>query len=545
MELYPRHLTALGNGRQASMERLNDIINRAAQRRQGGRENGLENGNRGASGSGLDKSSPYSTSAHGQRAGVTPGHRPLPEQNARLGQYGNATRAQQQPGMANRATTPPSRGQHSATPARQQGNAGSAAHSMQGSRNAGERYTPAPERNSWPQANSAPARRDETYRAASRSDTQADWSGGWEEDTAPIQYGDWESDGYDEAAPARDASESYVLNRASARIAQTYPRNQRSMVTRELRSQMDDEVEPSVTPHARETRLPIPLPPPPATQRAAQPPRLTQPLNRSAAMVRLNQTKAPVSARSQGHRELTMQAIPAPYISSTSPCPICKGAGYLRADVQYGDPSFGKPIACRCKEAERKQKRRQDLEQMSDLAVFSGKSFENFNWNEIGVEEAYDAAITFAREPKGWLLLIGPNGCGKTHLAAAIANQSLDDGALVLFATVPDLLDHLRAAFAPTATEVYDKLFGRMREAEVLVLDDLGAQQSTPWANEKLFQLFNYRYNNRFPTIITANPKGLEGLDQRIYSRIMDTSLVAKVVLDRARDYRLRNPKRY
>src|SRR5579859_76802 len=324
MELYPRHFTALGNGRQASMERLNDIINRAAQRRQGGRENGFENGNGGGSGSGLggglDKLSPYSTLGHGQRAGVTPGHRPLPEQNARLGQYGNATRAQQQPGMANRATTPPSRGQHSATPARQQGNAGSAAHSMQGSRNAGERYTPAPERNSWPQANSAPARRAETYRAASRSDTQADWSGGWEEDTAPIQYGDWESDGYDEAAPARDASESYVMNRAGARIAQTYPRNQRSMVTRELRSQMDDEVEPSATPHARETRLPIPLPPPPATQRAAQPPRLTQPLNRSAAMVRLNQD-TPGSSQ---------PVIPAPYTASIAICPICKGAGYLQ-----------------------------------------------------------------------------------------------------------------------------------------------------------------------------------------------------------------------
>ena len=78
-----------------------------------------------------------------------------------------------------------------------------------------------------------------------------------------------------------------------------------------------------------------------------------------------------------------------------------------------------------------------------------------------------------------------------------------------------------------------------MREAEMLVLDDLGAHQSSPWANEKLFQLLNYRYNSRFPTVITANPKGLQAIDERIYSRLMDTGLVTKVVFDRARDYRL------
>jgi DNA replication protein DnaC len=513
------------------MERLNEIINRTAQRRQ----------------QEANSRSNYSAPPQGPRHGAAPGHRPLPEQNARLGQYGNAPRTQQQPGPANRAATPPPRIQQSSPLTRAPANAANQTHYTQGNRSAGERFAPAPERGSWQQAHRVPARHAENYRPAPQGDTRADWPGEWEEDTAPIRYGDWESDGYDEAAPARDASESYLLNRASARIAQTYPRNQRSMVTRELRSQLDEEVEPTVTPQARETRLPIPLPPPPATQRAGQSARLTQPLNRSTSTESIKQDfpRVSVPARPRGYRELTMQTIPAPYVSSNSPCPICKGAGYLRADVQYGDPSFGKPIACRCKETERKQKRHQELEQMSDLATFKGKSFENFNWNEIGVVEAYDASITFAREPNGWLLLIGPNGCGKTHLAAAIASQSLDKGALVLFATVPDLLDHLRAAFAPTATEVYDKLFARMREAEVLVLDDLGAQQSTPWANEKLFQLINYRYNNRFPTIITANSKGLEGLDERIYSRIMDTSLVTKVVMNRAGDYRLRNPRRY
>jgi len=493
------------------MERLNEIINRTAQRRQGG----------------LDKSSLYNTPPQGPRPGITPGQRPLPEQNARLGQYGNAPRTQQQPGAANRAATPPPRSQQSSPLTRTPGN-----------RSAGERFAPPPERKSWQQAQRVPTRHAETYRPAPQGDAQADWSHGWEEDTAPIRYGDWESDGYDEVAPTRDAGDSYLLNRASARIAQTYPRNQPSMVTRELRSQLDDEVEPSVTPHAREARMPIPLPPPPPTpaaQRAGQTPRLTQPLNRSASMMRLNHDAANAS----------QPVIPAPYSASSAICPICKGAGYLRADVPYGHPNFGKPIACECKEIERTARRRRQLQEVSNLGELQDKSFENFNPNSSrSVYNAYHTALEYAEDPYGWLVLIGKVGCGKTHLAAAIANRLLASGSLVLFSTVSDLLDHLRATFMPTSTEVYDQLFQKMREAALLVLDDLGAQQSSPWANEKLFQLLNYRYNSRIPTIITTNNTGLQGVEERIRSRMTDTSLVTRITFEDAIDYRLRNPRR-
>ncbi|HCI78570.1 MAG TPA: ATP-binding protein [Ktedonobacter sp.] len=235
----------------------------------------------------------------------------------------------------------------------------------------------------------------------------------------------------------------------------------------------------------------------------------------------------------------------APISSSTKQvCPKCHGAGYLRADVPFGHPNFGKPIACECKEAERKEKRRQQLRDMSNMDAFRDSTFRTFNPRMPGVQEAYQVAHEFAQDPDGWLLLIGPNGSGKTHLAAAIANQSLDSGSVVLFAVVPDLLDHLRAAFAPTAKEVYDQLFSKMREAELLVLDDLGAQQSSPWANEKLFQLLNYRYNMGMPTVITANPKGLQGVDERIRSRLCDVSLVSTVIMDKARDYRPMHPRR-
>lgn len=78
----------------------------------------------------------------------------------------------------------------------------------------------------------------------------------------------------------------------------------------------------------------------------------------------------------------------------------------------------------------------------------------------------------------------------------------------------------------------------KMREAEVLILDDLGSQQSSPWANEKLFQLLNYRSIMRMPTVITANAKGLQGIDKRLRSRLGDASLVTILSFGQARDYR-------
>ena len=83
-----------------------------------------------------------------------------------------------------------------------------------------------------------------------------------------------------------------------------------------------------------------------------------------------------------------------------------------------------------------------------------------------------------------------------------------------------------------------------MREAELLVLDDLGSEQNSPWASEKLFQLLNYRYNSRFPTVITTNNLRLQALDERIRSRLMDRNLVIEVTMDRVQDYRPHNPRR-
>jgi len=143
---------------------------------------------------------------------------------------------------------------------------------------------------------------------------------------------------------------------------------------------------------------------------------------------------------------------------------------------------------------------------------------------------AYDRAHDYAENPQGWLLFQGNFGSGKTHLAVAIANQHLDRGQSVLFMTVPDLLDHLRSTFAPSSEVEYDELFERVRNIPLLILDDLGTESATAWAQEKLFQLINHRYLHRLSTVITTNVE-LDKLDPRIRSRLVDRQLTIPVML--------------
>ena len=121
------------------------------------------------------------------------------------------------------------------------------------------------------------------------------------------------------------------------------------------------------------------------------------------------------------------------------------------------------------------------------------------------LRQAYETARHYAEGPKGWLLVKGGYGSGKTHLAAAIANDRFSRGLPGLFIVVPDLLDYLRSTYSPTSEVTYDDRFESIRSAPLLILDDLGSQSATPWAQEKLFQLLNYRYNAQLPTVITTN----------------------------------------
>ena len=196
--------------------------------------------------------------------------------------------------------------------------------------------------------------------------------------------------------------------------------------------------------------------------------------------------------------------------------------------VPVGHPEFGQAIPCpACRNDKESTSRRESLLRYSNLGALGRITF-----GATGEEgplsdpaerrmfaDAFARAAAYAENPQGWLVLTGPSGSGKTHLAAAVSNRCIERQQTTFFIMVADLLDHLRAAYAPESPTTYDELFEQVRNVPLLVLDDLGAHSSTPWAQEKLFQVIYHRHNNDLPTVVTVRGQLLR-LDESLRTRL-------------------------
>jgi len=239
-------------------------------------------------------------------------------------------------------------------------------------------------------------------------------------------------------------------------------------------------------------------------------------------------------------------------------CPDCAGAGYYTLAVPVGHPDFGKLLPCACRMRAREQRAQEQQAQhaqtlLAELARTLGRlayaRFDTFELERPLVEfvwsgatfpvdvqrqalmQALDDAQRYAELPRGWLYLCGPCGAGKSHLAAAIAHTLATSGQGVTYASVPDLLRFVRRGFEErTADERLDALLA----IEVLILDDLGAEYLTAWAQEQLFVLLNARYLANRATVLTSNDRP-EALPARWQSRIAE---LAQLIWMPISDYR-------
>ena len=219
----------------------------------------------------------------------------------------------------------------------------------------------------------------------------------------------------------------------------------------------------------------------------------------------------------------------------------------MRYDVPMGHEKFGKIDSCVCRARDVAESARGRLFAMSNLDKLSHLRFENFKTTgnekakfmtpqeKENLRDAFETCEQFVKTKKGWILLEGGYGCGKTHLAAAIANEAVNGGTPTLFITVPDLLDSLRFAYDDPET-TFEQRFEEIRNATLLILDDFGTQNATAWAQEKLFQIINYRYINKLATVITTNLM-LDEIEGRIRSRLQDEDYVRHLKMS-APDYR-------
>ncbi|MYE54585.1 MAG: AAA family ATPase [Chloroflexi bacterium] len=208
----------------------------------------------------------------------------------------------------------------------------------------------------------------------------------------------------------------------------------------------------------------------------------------------------------------------APSRSQTPACSACNDRGWLTPSVPVGHPEFGKTQPCTCQQQRLEDDKLRRLRLYSNLGHMERFTFEFIDEERVDPDNAnlfrvaLDAALAYAQTPSGWLIFDGPPGSGKTHLAASIANQLITYGLPVLFVSASDLLDELRSGYAPNNPMPFSEIYQRVSEADMLVLDALGSHSTTPWAQEKLHQLINHRFNATLPTVVTLSCP-LEDLD--------------------------------
>jgi len=153
-------------------------------------------------------------------------------------------------------------------------------------------------------------------------------------------------------------------------------------------------------------------------------------------------------------------------------------------------------------------------------------------WRNESLERAKAIAERFAQEyptttPFG-LLFMGPPGVGKTHLAVGIIKRLIREKSVpCVFRTFPDLLKEIQLSYSAVSMTSEISLLQPVLDAEVLLLDELGAQKPSAWVLETVAYVLNYRYAENKVTILTTNFHDNENLEAARKS--MNHSLVDRI----------------
>ena len=260
-------------------------------------------------------------------------------------------------------------------------------------------------------------------------------------------------------------------------------------------------------------------------------------------------------------------------LSDEHVCPHCHQVVPKMTIHVFGMEKTVQP-RCRCEvlEFERgvteavERKEKNEIERKFSLDNL-GERFQNCRFdtfilkegNRKAAEMARGYAVNFGDYGGESLLIWGKPGNGKSHLAAAVCHEIRAKGKIPVFQTMPELLERIRNTFNKKSHESEREIMDALRECDLLVLDDIGAEKVTDWVLDVLFRIIDGRYRNKKPTMFTTNfsPTDLlyrfmpdrptaeqEIAAKRIHDRVLEVSIIVEnqapshrleVAMDRAK----------
>jgi DNA replication protein DnaC len=206
-------------------------------------------------------------------------------------------------------------------------------------------------------------------------------------------------------------------------------------------------------------------------------------------------------------------------MTDQQPCSfdLCDGSGFVIDE----DTRVATPCRCRPSRLERRRARR--------LSAVIPRKYGGVSFDRPPISDMHDVIVRPVRQfvrrvdeeldaGRG-LWLFGKPGTGKTSLAMLVSKAALDAGRSVAIYSLPRLLAEIRSTFESNSEGSYLDFTDRLAAVDLLHVDDVGAENTTPWVLEQLYTIVNARYEDQRSIVITTNIEDPDKLADQIGAR--------------------------